>query len=247
MSRAAAIARVQALEELERIVAEKARRRTGRLIDTLYPDSGPLRRELYAKHMEFFALGRTHRERAAIAANRVGKTFGIGGYEMTLHLTGRYPDWWPGAVFDTEIDAVAAGATATTTKDIIQAKMFGPPGDALKHGTMLVPREDIVDIRRSRIVQDAFVEVFVRHHTGKISRLSLRAYEQGRRVLEGTEKHVVWFDEEPPFDVWTEGLTRTMTIPNGLVMGTFTPLKGMSETVLQFVEPDALKGEEDDG
>ena len=31
-------------------------------------------------------------ERAMMAANRVGKTWGAGGYETALHLTGRYPD-----------------------------------------------------------------------------------------------------------------------------------------------------------
>jgi hypothetical protein len=50
---------------------------------------------------------------------------------------------------------------------------------------------------------------------------------------------VVWFDEEPPLSVYSEGLTRTMTT-KGLVMTTFTPLKGMSETVM-FLEGKALE------
>jgi phage terminase large subunit-like protein len=41
-----------------------------RKLYSYYPDEGPLRRELYPKHMEFFAAGKVHQERAVIAANR---------------------------------------------------------------------------------------------------------------------------------------------------------------------------------
>jgi len=41
-------------------------------------------------------------------------------------------------------------------------------------------------------------------------------------------------DEEPPLDIYTESLLRTMT-NDGMVMLTFTPLLGMSETVMAFL------------
>jgi hypothetical protein len=41
----------------------------------VYPDDGPLRRELYPKHAEFFAAGAAHDERAFIGGNRTGKSF----------------------------------------------------------------------------------------------------------------------------------------------------------------------------
>ena len=44
----------------------------------MYPEEGPLRRELYVKHMEFFEKGKTYRQRMMMAANRVGKTEGVG-------------------------------------------------------------------------------------------------------------------------------------------------------------------------
>jgi phage terminase large subunit-like protein len=46
---------------------------------------------------------------------------------------------------------------------------------------------------------------------------------------------VVWLDEEPPLDVYVECLVRTMTT-GGLVMVTFTPLEGMSDVVMSFLE-----------
>ncbi len=51
-----------------------------------YPDTGPLRRELYQKHLEFFRAGAKYRERCFMAANRVGKTEGAGGYEIADRL-----------------------------------------------------------------------------------------------------------------------------------------------------------------
>ena len=42
-----------------------------------------------------------------------------------------------------------------------------------------------------------------------------------------------WFDEEPPLELYTEGLTRTNTT-QGPVMMTFTPLLGQSAVVLRF-------------
>jgi len=44
----------------------------------------------------------------------------------------------------------------------------------------------------------------------------------------------VWFDEEPPEDVYFEGITRT-NATGGSIMVTFTPLKGMSKVVQRFM------------
>ncbi len=47
---------------------------------------------------------------------------------------------------------------------------------------------------------------------------------------------MIWCDEEPPADCYTEMLYRTLTT-QGVVMTTFTPLQGMSEVVTGFLEP----------
>jgi phage terminase large subunit-like protein len=45
---------------------------------------------------------------------------------------------------------------------------------------------------------------------------------------------VIWLDEEPDLDVYSECLLRTMTT-GGLVMCTFTPMLGLSEVVMSFL------------
>lgn len=74
------------------LIEELARRKKYEgQIYKLFPNKGPLRRELYEKHMEFFEAGAEFKERCFMAGNRVGKTESGGGYETALHLTGQYP------------------------------------------------------------------------------------------------------------------------------------------------------------
>lgn len=211
-----------------------------------YPETGPLRRELYPKHMQFFAAGAEHNERLFLAANRVGKTEGTGCYEMACHLTGIYPEWWKGRRFDHPIQAWAAGKNNKTTRDILQFKLFGPiafdGGSKTVNGTGVVLGETIGNITWQSGIADFIDVARVRHISGGWSELGLKSYEQGRGAFEGTERHVVYFDEEPPLDIYTEGLMRTMTV-NGIVFVTFTPLCGMSETVLAFLPGGKLPGE----
>ena len=226
------------------LLEERLRRVRTRKILTYYPDDGPLRRELYQKHLEFFSLGSDHKERLMLAANRIGKTEGCGGYEVALHLTGRYPSWWTGKRFDKPIRAWVAGKTNETTRDIIQRKLLGDicyEGSKKRlDGTGLVWGDSIGDIRWKQGVNNLVDSVSIKHISGGNSLLGVKSYEQGRGAFEGTEQHVIWLDEEPPLDVYTECLVRTMTTA-GVVLCTFTPLEGMSEVVLHFLPGGRLE------
>lgn len=213
-------------------LAEKARRRERTKLLRLYPETGPLRRDLYAKHMAFFKAGATEYDRCMLAANRVGKSFGVGGYETALHLTGRYPDWWEGRRFNHPIQAWAAGDTSETTRDIVQLILMGPVEDL---GTGLIPEVDIIGSPSRRAgVTGAFDQVNVRHASGGTSLLGFKSFDQGRKKFQGTSKHIVWLDEEPPSDVFDECMLRLMTT-NGLMLCTFTPLSGMTEVTMRYL------------
>lgn len=224
--------------ELLQLHEEKVRRLAGRKILSYYPDTGPLRRELYPKHMEFFRLGTLKRERLFLAANRVGKTEGAGGYEVTCHLTGIYPKWWQGRRFNRPVSGWAAGTTREKTKEIVQSKLLGEAGVPSALGTGLIPRDCIISTSPAPI-PSGIQTVRVKHSSGGISTLSFKSYDQGREAFEGTEQDFIWLDEEPPLPVYTECLVRTMTT-RGLVLLTFTPLKGMSDTVQAFMQDGQL-------
>lgn len=229
-------------QALALLLKAKADRGKKRKLFSYYPDEGPLRRELYPRHMEFFEAGANYRERCFMAANRIGKTEGAGGYETTLHLTGRYPNWWKGRRFDKQVNWWASGKTNETTRDIVQAKLFGKityaSGRKGFTGTGLVPAEDIGSITWKQGVQDLVDTIRIKHVSGEWTELGLKSYQQGRGAFEGTEKDGIWLDEEPPMDIYGECLIRTATT-NGLIYTTFTPLEGMSEMAMSFL-PNGL-------
>lgn len=217
--------------EYKALLEERRRRTSQQKIRTYYPEDGPLRRELYAKHMAFFAAGVNHRERLMLAANRVGKTEAVGLYELSLHLTGDYPFWWTGRRFTRPIQAWAAGDTGKTVRDILQYKLLGKWGE---FGTGVLPGASIIGTTVKQGISEAVEGVAVRHKSGGTSKLLLKSYDQRREAFQGTEQDVILLDEEPPLDIYTECLLRTMT-NNGMLMLTFTPLMGMSEVVLAFL------------
>jgi phage terminase large subunit-like protein len=181
-----------------------------------------------------------------MAANRVGKTEGAGGFELTCHLTGRYPDWWEGRRFAAPIRAWAAGKTNETTRDVPQLTLLGPvvyEGDRKSvAGTGLI-RGGLLDLPTWK--PDNLVDIIrVRHVAGGWSTLGFKAYTQGRGSFEGTAQHCIWLDEEPPMDVYGECLIRTATT-NGIMMLTFTPKIGMSKVVLQFMPKEYRPDMED--
>lgn len=171
---------------------------------------------------------------AGVYHHNCGKTI-AGGAEMAFHLTGEYPHWWEGRTFDKPITALAAGDTSQTTRDIIQSKLLGGLWNTDEFGSGLIPRDKLGKPTPARGVANLYEEINVSHASGGTSRLMLRSYDQGRRIFQGTEQDVVWLDEEVPKDVYDEALIRTMTT-RGIVMMTFTPLSGLTELVVSFLE-----------
>jgi phage terminase large subunit-like protein len=228
-----------------RLQAESYEERFGRF-DRLFPDDGPLARELYPRHLEHFAAGKIYRERCFMAGNRVGKTV-AGAYELRCHLTGFYPSWWEGRVFRRPIRAWVAGDTNETTRDILQLELVGEVGwdgnrkVATGSGGMIAP-EYLGQASWKRGVENMIDTIPIRHKSGGWSKLGFKSYDQGRKVFQGTAKEVIWLDEEAPEDVYGECLVRTATT-RGIVITTFTPLMGISEVVQSFLPKDYVPSE----
>ena len=229
-------------EQYLQLLKEKNSRISRQKILQYYPEEGPLSRHNYPKHMTFFEMGSKFSERCMMAANRIGKSEGVGAYEMALHLTGRYPPWWKGHRFNRAINAWAAGTTSTTARDIVQYKLIGPTED---FGTGMIPAKYIIKTTpKAGGVPNAVDTILVKHISGGISRCKVKSYAEGRKSFEGTEQDLIWLDEECPMNIYTECVTRTMTT-NGLIMLTFTPLEGLTDTVLQFMPDGKLENRQD--
>ncbi|WP_037460694.1 terminase large subunit domain-containing protein [Sinorhizobium fredii] len=211
--------------ELLQLLEEKARRKKQNLLAAYKP---------YSNQVEFHKAGASYRERLFMAGNQLGKTL-AGAAEAAMHLTGRYPDWWDGRRFDKPIVMLAGSESYELTRDGVQRLMVGPPMNEEDWGTGYLPKAAIVGTptRRSG-VSGALDSVTVRHASGGVSILLFKAYEQGRGKWQANTVDYVWFDEEPPEDVYFEGITRT-NATRGSIAVTFTPLKGMSTVVARYI------------
>lgn len=191
--------------------------------------------EPYPKQLEFHAAGKDFRERLLMAGNQLGKTLSAGA-EVAIHLTGRYPDWWEGRVFDTPVHFWASGVTGESTRDNPQRMLYGALGQP---GTGMIPADAIIDTSPRRGLADAMDTLLVRWGGGGDvqagqSQLNFKSNDQGREKWQGPTLHGVWLDEEHDEDVYSEARTRT-NVHSGLMMSTFTPLKGMSGVVRRFL------------
>ena len=189
----------------------------------------------YPKQLEFHAAGAAYRNRLLIAGNQVGKTIGCGS-EMAFHLTGEYPSWWTGKRFDRPIVGWASGLTADATRDNPQRVLLGKPKQL---GTGMIPKRLLSSIYgKARGTADLYDYYMVRHVSGGLSMLRFRYYAQDREAWQGPPVDVVWFDEEPPEDIYSEGLARTIGV-RGITMMSFTPLKGYTKVVKMYLQdPD---------
>ena len=197
----------------------------------MFPDKGPLSRDKYGKHIKFFDAGNSFVERAFIGGNRTGKSV-AGGFETTVHATGLYPPWWTGVKFYEPTDIWVAGLTTDFVRETIQNVLLGNIRDM---GTGLIPKHlingNVVKLPGS---SDCVQTVYVDHISGGVSTVTFKSYAQEREAFQGTSRHFIWLDEECPKDIYSECLARTMTV-GGRVILTFTPLKGLTDTVLSFL------------
>lgn len=195
----------------------------------------------YKKQSLFHAMGKTMRERLLRAGNQNGKSFCVGA-EAAYHLTGRYDLYphgeWPGRKWNRPVVVWASGETGEATRDNPQRVLLGLPGE---EGTGAIPAIDLGDYGMASGVANLYDYIKIKHYSNGVfdgwSLLRLKYYAQGRRKWQGPPVDFVWFDEEPPEDIYDEGLARTIAT-GGMAAMSFTPLQGMSDVVLRFLGKD---------
>lgn len=187
----------------------------------------------YPKQAKFIELGKFMRKRCLMAANQVGKTT-VAGFETRCHATGRYPEWWNGRVLDRPTGCWVGGPDATHVRENAQKILFGP-SHAL--GTGMIDGDAIHEIKMMRGVADAIDFALIKHRQGHLFRLKFKSYDQDVDSWSGWTGPFIWFDEEPPNDIYKEGITRTNAGDNGrpgMVYLTLTPLLGMTNVAESF-------------
>lgn len=215
---------------LEALEAERRARRAERRLTEYQP---------YPKQKRFHNLGATQKVRALFGGNQTGKSI-TGGAETAMHLCGRYPDWWEGHRFDRPIRCWGAGETGEATRDNVQTKLLGPPERDGEWGTGFIPKAALVGWNRALGTPNLLDSVSVQHVSGGMSTLWFKRYEQGRAKWQGPTLDLLWLDEEPSWDIFSEGLTRTNAVPDARIILTFTALQGLTEVVKWLLSGKSL-------
>ncbi len=93
-------------------------------------------------------------------------------------------------------------------------------------------KRDIVDIimcsgRKDCPENGVIDQLIVKNELGGTSIIGFKSCDQGREKFQGASLDFVWFDEEPPKDVYDECQMRLLD-KCGTTFGTMTPLKGLT-------------------
>ena len=186
----------------------------------------------FQHQLKFFDTAQSPR-RGILAANRIGKTVST-CYETAAHLTGQYPEWWTGHRFSGPINVMVAGEGWQQVALVLQNELLGTNDIKLidNIGTGAIPRDSIVlDTMRNDGANCMGVEI--KHVSGGNSYLLFANYTQEVRQMQGFKLNLAVFDEQPPDSFFSEIVTRTATT-QGMVLCSFTPLKGLNGLVAKF-------------
>ncbi|MDE7158559.1 MAG: terminase family protein, partial [Clostridiales bacterium] len=111
--------------------------------------------------------------------------------------------------------------TAQVQRDVAQKKILH-----------YLRRDWIVDIvmtsgRKDNPEAGIIDQIIVKNALGGTSVIGFKSCDQGRERFQGSSLDFVWFDEEPPKDIYEECMMRVID-RRGDIFGTMTPLKGLT-------------------
>lgn len=168
-------------------------------------DADPLKyAKAHDKQKEFFNSDKPIR--VLFWGNRVGKTEGC-AQEVARYVTGKHET----RAIDLPIEVWCACPSYDMQKETTQKKLERYiPKHLIKHVTY--------------VKAGVWGEVLLTDG----SKINFKSYEQGREKFQGAGKRLIWFDEEPPKDIWEECTVRAEAgIPLDIIMS-MTPIKGMT-------------------
>ena len=118
-------------------------------------------------------------------------------------------------------------------------KLFGRFSDP---GTGMLSRDDLTDRETGEIMtwnmpgtSNTIGTAEVNHISGGKSEIEVMTYNQGRDVFQGNTSDLVLFDEEPDhYEIYEEAV-RGIIRNEGLFLLTFTPLKGLTRLLQNFL------------
>ncbi len=156
------------------------------------------------------------KNRWVFGGNRSGKTE-CGAVEALYLALGIHPY----RENRSEVFGWVVSLSTQVQRDVAQAKILH-----------YLPKESILDItmisgKKESPSTGVIDQIFLKNSFGKTSVIGFKSCDQGREKFQGSSLDFVWFDEEPPKDIYDECKMRVLD-KNGDIFGTMTPLKGLT-------------------
>lgn len=154
----------------------------------------------------------TKRNRWMFGGNRTGKTVS-GGAEAVYYATGTHPY----KKIKTPNRGWVVSLTNEVQRDVAQKEVL-----------RWLPKHMIAEVQMRKGTRDSLetgIIDFISLTNGSI--IGFKSCDQGRAKFQGTSQHWIWFDEEPPEDVYAECKMRVLDTV-GDMWGTMTPLQGLT-------------------
>lgn len=196
------------IDSINLILAEEKRRMSGKLAKY---NIGEI---VHKKQMEF------HRSQAGnrwiFGGNRTGKTE-CGAVETVWLARGIHP-FRPNRQ---NISCWVVSLSTQVQRDVAQAKI-------LEYLDKSWIAEIVMVTGRKDSMKNGVIDyILVKNVFGGLSKIGFKSCEAGREKFQGASLDFVWFDEEPPYDIYLECKMRVMD-KRGFLFGTMTPLKGLT-------------------
>lgn len=201
--------RQEIIEKIARIDAIlSARRKENKLL--LY-NAG---RKKHKKQIAFHKCKK--RNRWVFGGNRSGKTE-CGAVEAVWMARGIHPY----RKNRRDVFGWVVSLSQQVQRDVAQRKiLYYLPTSWIEEVIMLSGRKDAP-------ANGVIDQIKIKNVFGGISTIGFKSCDQGREKFQGSSLDFVWFDEEPPKDIYEECVMRVMD-RRGDIFGTMTPLKGMT-------------------
>lgn len=200
---------VELLEKIKAIESEQKRRREQDAL-ARYNTGGK-------RHKKQIAFHRCKkRNRWVFGGNRSGKTE-CGAAETVYLARGIHPY----RKNKPNVFGWVVSPTAQVQRDVAQKKVLHylrPDWIAdivMTSGRKDSPQTGVID------------QIVVKNVFGGTSVIGFKSFDQGREKFQGSSLDFVWFDEEPPKEIYEECLMRVID-KRGDIFGTMTPLKGLT-------------------
>lgn len=156
------------------------------------------------------------RNRWVFGGNRSGKTE-CGAVETVWLARGIHPF----RQNKKDISCWVVSLTRQVQRDVAQSKIL-----SYLHPSWV---EDIVMVsgRKDNYESGVIDYILINNVFGGKSKIGFKSCDQGREKFQGVSLDFIWFDEEPPYEIYQECRMRVLD-KCGEIFGTMTPLKGLT-------------------